>query len=519
MRDVLPQTSPLRDLAFGGLAAADGSDPAHTKVVAVVAAHGPAHLVADTLDSLTAQTRPPDATIVVNDGCHTGASLAGFGPHVPMVDAVGNTGCRPGALNLVLDEVTSMLTDDDVVIITDETVLVDRAFVATAVRQLHGPPPPLPRLRWPRRHRCQRVGAVVTGGRFAEQPCGLVSGVRHHLGDPGVGAWVCGAVGVAALRRVRQARTNGQLPDRCGHGGIFDTRAANANLELVAALHSQGFGTLTAATGLVDVQPPPDNAPRVSRAWSGGWRYAAGVADTALWHLRARVHRSRRSDPATTPPPPTAVLPSNLVTPVAFPLLVAVAATVLSTAALVAGVEPVAGALAAVTVVGLVMHHCWSIRTQPRAARVACLLVVPWMAGVLTRWLGAVGAFLAATYRAPAVVGRRRQAARDGNRATSPLAVPRGDHGAETAIPGHDVPLHPIPGSRHRQAPPLTPLAPAPTAATRVAGVVAVVAVVALVTVLTVGVTVAAPVGTQMALVTLGVGWATMAATRRLRHR
>lgn len=87
-------------------------------VSVVIATYNRAHLIGQTIESILAQTRPPDEIIVVNDGSTDGtrAVVGRYGDKLRYIEKAN--GGKPTALNLALPEITSSHTwifdDDDI---------------------------------------------------------------------------------------------------------------------------------------------------------------------------------------------------------------------------------------------------------------------------------------------------------------------------------------------------------------------------------------------------------------------
>jgi cellulose synthase/poly-beta-1,6-N-acetylglucosamine synthase-like glycosyltransferase len=199
------------------------------RVHVLVPAHDEEGQIAATIESLLAQSRPPDEIVVVCDNCTDGTARIAAGYPVRVVHTVGNTSKKAGALNQALEVLLPDLHPDDAVLVMDADSALDPDFLATAVARL-------------------AVGDVsAVGGTFTGQPGGGLVGmfqrneyaryardVGRRKGQVLVLTGTATVFRASVLSEVRQARTDGRLPGAAGL--VYDTRVLTEDNELTLAL-------------------------------------------------------------------------------------------------------------------------------------------------------------------------------------------------------------------------------------------------------------------------------------------
>ena len=199
------------------------------RVHVVVPAHDEEGQIASTIESLLAQSRPPDEIVVVCDNCTDGTARTAAGYPVRVVHTVGNAAKKAGALNQALDVLLPGLHPDDAVLVMDADSALDPDFLATAVARL-------------------AVGDVsAVGGTFTGQAGGGIVGmfqrneyaryardVGRRKGQVLVLTGTATVFRASVLTEVRQARTDGRLPGAAGQ--VYDTRVLTEDNELTLAL-------------------------------------------------------------------------------------------------------------------------------------------------------------------------------------------------------------------------------------------------------------------------------------------
>ena len=203
------------------------------RLTVMVPAHNEALTIGATLDSLWAQSRPPDRVLVVADNCTdaTGAIAQARGADV--FTTAANLDRKAGALNQALEKVLTETDIKDVVMVMDaDTVIVD-GFLDTAMRRLE-----------------EDFELIAVGGAFyGEQGAGLVGQLqrneytryqRHIARRRGRVFVLTGTASLFrayALRAVADAR-GFLIPGH--HGDVYDTLAMTEDNELTLALKTLG---------------------------------------------------------------------------------------------------------------------------------------------------------------------------------------------------------------------------------------------------------------------------------------
>ena len=233
---VAVRVSPARTLVPRPVASLVALLPAHDEEASLPAA----------LASLAGQTRPPDHVIVVADNCTDRTEEVARAAGAEVFSTVGNTAKKAGALNQVLTELLPQLADNDLVLVMDADSLLDADFLETARGKLDGSSP------LHERH-VRQLGGV--GGTFRGGPGGGLLGtfqrneyaryardVRRLKGKALVLTGTASVFRARVLREVRQARMSGDLPDKSGAAGVYDTHVLTEDNELSLALMHLGYG-------------------------------------------------------------------------------------------------------------------------------------------------------------------------------------------------------------------------------------------------------------------------------------
>lgn len=234
--------------------------PRYGFVIAIVAAHEAEHRLPATLESLDAQTRRPDAIVVVADSCTDATVVTALVHGATVVETRDNHHGCSGALDLALAEVLEMLDADDVVLIVGDGVTLAPRFIATGLAELWATPAPARRGR-----RTPRTAAAVTATPAAPAPtpstlpttpesaaptAGLRSAEALRSLRPAIGtSWPGGSAAsgtgatmvlAGALQGVAMAREDGTLAATPSGSGVLDPRAVDTEADLAVALTSLG---------------------------------------------------------------------------------------------------------------------------------------------------------------------------------------------------------------------------------------------------------------------------------------
>ncbi|MHA7619282.1 glycosyltransferase family 2 protein [Cellulosimicrobium cellulans] len=198
------------------------------RVVVVVPAHDEAAALPTTLASVRAQTRPADRVVVVSDRSTDGTVEVARRLGAEVVETVGNTGRKAGALNQALREVEA-----ENVLVLDADTTIAPTFVEDGLALLDARP---------------ELGAV--GGVFRGTPPRSVLeqlqsdeyeryGVQIDVtGRTSVLTGTAALVRTEVLRAVAAARGD-RLPGR--RGDVYDVGAITEDSELTLALRTLGY--------------------------------------------------------------------------------------------------------------------------------------------------------------------------------------------------------------------------------------------------------------------------------------
>lgn len=224
------------------------------RILALVPAHNEEGLIAHTVRSLAAQSRPVREVIVVADRCTDGTAAVSVAEGARVFETVGNDEAKAGALNQVLADLLPTLSDNDALLIMDADTLLSPRFVAVAARRLRYQEDDAP-----------PIGGV--GGIFYGHP---VKGVIEHLqnneyvryarelqrrkGRADVLTGTASLFSVTALRAVQQARADGLLPEG---KGVYDVEAMTEDNELTLALKHLGYRCVSPRTCIVGTEVMP----------------------------------------------------------------------------------------------------------------------------------------------------------------------------------------------------------------------------------------------------------------------
>lgn len=200
---------------------------------ALIPAHDEEAVIAATLASLRAQTRPPDDVVVIADNCADHTVEAALAAGVRVVETIGNTEKKAGALNQELERLLPTATPGDVVLVMDADSTIDPQFLEVAMGLLEADP-----------------DLMAVGGLFYGEPGGRLVGqcqrneysryqrlVARRLNRVFVLTGTASVIRAYALEAV--ARSRGPLiPGPPGH--VYDTVALTEDNELTLALRSLG---------------------------------------------------------------------------------------------------------------------------------------------------------------------------------------------------------------------------------------------------------------------------------------
>ncbi|MDR7085180.1 cellulose synthase/poly-beta-1,6-N-acetylglucosamine synthase-like glycosyltransferase [Aeromicrobium panaciterrae] len=202
-------------------------------VTVLVPAHNEELLIQATLDSLLAQSHRPERIIVVADNCTDSTIEIARATGVDVVESVGNTDKKAGALNQVLKTLLPGQGDNDVVMIMDADTTLDDGFLEDVVRRMTAD-----------------RGLMAVGGLFyGEEGSGMLGQfqrneyiryareLRRRRGRVFVLTGTASVFRPRALATVAASRGE-RIPGT--HGQVYDTAALTEDNELTIALKSLG---------------------------------------------------------------------------------------------------------------------------------------------------------------------------------------------------------------------------------------------------------------------------------------
>ncbi|WP_160667851.1 glycosyltransferase family 2 protein [Pseudarthrobacter sp. ATCC 49987] len=226
-----PRITPLAPKVV--MAATHGDFAGPVTVTVLIPAHNEEASLPSTLASLLAQSHRPDRIIVVADNCTDSTADAARRAGVEVIESVGNTQKKAGALNQALTGLLPGQGENDVVMVMDADTQLDDGFLAAAVTRFTE----------------DRALMAVGGLFYGEEGHGLLGQfqrneyirygrqIRRRRGRVFV------LTGTASLFRPRALRTvAGQRGDSLPGtpGDVYDTSALTEDNELTIALKSLG---------------------------------------------------------------------------------------------------------------------------------------------------------------------------------------------------------------------------------------------------------------------------------------
>lgn len=199
----------------------------------LIPAHDEEAVIDRTLVSLLGQLRPPDRVIVVADDCTDATVQIARDRGVEVVETVGNTQAKAGALNQVLARLLPTTGAADVVMVMDADSTISPRFLEVALGMLDDDP-----------------DLMAVGGLFSGEDGGRVLAqmqrnefaryqrvLSRREGRVFVLTGTAAVVRAYALRAVAEARGT-LIPGRSGD--VYDTLAMTEDNELTLALKSLG---------------------------------------------------------------------------------------------------------------------------------------------------------------------------------------------------------------------------------------------------------------------------------------
>jgi len=206
----------------------------------LIPAHNELFGVADTIESVLAQSLCPDEIIVITDNCTDATGLLASSYGVEVFRTVNNINKKAGALNQWFDVNLDLLAPDDLVMVMDADSVLDHAFIETACGYIE-------------------QGYDACGGVFSGKPGGGFVGAlqrneyaRYGRDVERVGGRTLVLTGTATvftarcLTTVLEARRDGRLPS-APTAQVYDVEADTEDNELTFALLHTGHKIIAPA--------------------------------------------------------------------------------------------------------------------------------------------------------------------------------------------------------------------------------------------------------------------------------
>lgn len=241
-------------------------------VTVLIPAHDEEASLPQTLASLVDQPRPPERIVVIADNCTDATVDVARRAGVEVVETVGNTQKKAGALNQVLRGLLPGQGDNDVVMVVDADTRLDRGFLEAAVA----------------RFTSDRALMAVGGLFYGEEGAGVLGqfqrneysrysrDIGRRRGRVFVLTGTASMFRPAALRTVAEQRGT-SLPGT--PGDVYDTAALTEDNELTIALKSLGALMISPAACTVVTEVMP--------TWRALWRQRLRWQRGALENLAA----------------------------------------------------------------------------------------------------------------------------------------------------------------------------------------------------------------------------------------
>ena len=202
-------------------------------VTVLIPAHDEADRIGATLRSLHAQRDAPERILVVADNCTDDTVAIARSLGADVVESVGNTHKKAGALNQALERLLPDLRENDCVMVMDADTVLDQGYLTEVRARMHA----------------DRALMAVGGIFYGEEGQGLLGQLQRNeytrysreierrRGRLYVLTGTASVFRSAALREVA-AQRGASLPGR--HGDVYDTAALTEDNELTLALKSLG---------------------------------------------------------------------------------------------------------------------------------------------------------------------------------------------------------------------------------------------------------------------------------------
>jgi cellulose synthase/poly-beta-1,6-N-acetylglucosamine synthase-like glycosyltransferase len=205
--------------------------------IALIPAHNEEEQIEAAIDSLRAQTEPPDLIVVCADNCSDGTAAVAEAAGALVFETVANRHKKAGALNQALDALRPELDGSDSVLVMDADSVLVPTFVAAARARLGA--------------RIGDVGGVFTGrsgGGFVgmlqrNEYARYARDVARLKGKVLVLTGTATLFSAGTLLAVAAARAEGVIPG--GTNQVYDTKVLTEDNELTLALMHLGYGVIS----------------------------------------------------------------------------------------------------------------------------------------------------------------------------------------------------------------------------------------------------------------------------------
>lgn len=250
-----------------------------TQVVALLPAHNEEASIQQAIDGLRAQTRTPDFIIVVADNCNDATVDIARDAGVDVIETIGNTAKKAGALNFALARLLHHMNPDDVVLVQDADSALDPEFIENGLRRLE-----------------RGYGAVGGVFRGDDRP-GFVAHLQRNeyaryardiarlKGKCLVVTGTAALFKVKVMREIRDARLAGKLPAGDGCGGVYDTTVLTEDNEISFAIMHLGYKILSPK----DCTLVTETMPTWTDLWKQRLRWKRGAIENCFQYGLTRI--------------------------------------------------------------------------------------------------------------------------------------------------------------------------------------------------------------------------------------
>lgn len=248
-------------------------------VTALIPAHNERDGIEAAITGLRTQTRPPDRIIVIADNCTDETADIAHSLDVEVIETVGNTAKKAGALNYALALLLPDLPDDDVILVQDADSALDQPFIEHALIKVE-----------------EGYGAV--GGVFrGDERKGFIAHLqrneyaRYARDVARLGGKCLVVTGTAALFRARMlrevsaARLAGTIPPGDGNGGVYDTTVLTEDNELSFAVMHLGYRILSPK----ECTLVTETMPTWGDLWKQRLRWKRGAVENCIQYGFTRI--------------------------------------------------------------------------------------------------------------------------------------------------------------------------------------------------------------------------------------